>query len=201
MRALVTLHAEIEKRLARTDEDSAWLLDVLCNSLSRAELRALAADPSTHPEMLVSMVSHVRQGIRKVALRNPNLPVECLLLYAAAEPRAVLANPMLALQLLEDPSFGERFSSSDLQALLRTHQRLPWAWRVWARYRPWMGPQFREELRPLPRPPSEFIVAGLTSLVELIQLVTNIDSDNHVDHYEGDLLSVLERNKRLLEEL
>lgn len=163
MRSLERLHSEVEKRLVPRGERGPHVrLRALRDLLSRAEKRALAADPNTRPEMLAVMVRDPR--LRKPVLRNPNLPFEYLVKYAEQYPHEVLANKALALQILEKPSAMDEFDRFTLEALLATGQPPSWVWQAWAFFSPWCFSSFRDVVVRLPRLPEWFIERALEDL-------------------------------------
>jgi hypothetical protein len=80
---------------------------------------ASANDPSMSPERLRQLLQSDNSGIVEAVMRNPNIATADLFAQAHLAPRAFLANPVLPLLILEDPTCFRKLSEKALLALLR----------------------------------------------------------------------------------
>jgi hypothetical protein len=86
-----------------------------------------AKDPSTSAIRLVKLSQKKAPKILAALAQNPSTPLDTLLVLAQTYPEAFLANPVLQMFLLEDPTFLHRCSEEALHALLGSKECPGWA--------------------------------------------------------------------------
>ncbi|HKD77752.1 MAG TPA: hypothetical protein VKB76_19760, partial [Ktedonobacterales bacterium] len=88
------------------------------------KLRSKAADPETSPQLLEHWSAH--RELRPVLATNPNMPPETLFNLIHDCPREFLANPVLPLLYLSDPSLFTYMESDDALRLLMYEEIPTW---------------------------------------------------------------------------
>ena len=81
--------------------------------------RALASDVSTTAEQLQTLADSSDAATREAVAINPNTPFEVLLSLGAEFPTQLLDNPVFPLLLLEHPNWLEEVSPTTLRSLLK----------------------------------------------------------------------------------
>ncbi len=90
---------------------------------SLADFIAVAADPSTSVEQLVSLADAPQEEIHRALARNPNTPVDLLQHFWETHPDCILENPVLTLWEFTKPESAVEFIGGKVLLLLYNHLR------------------------------------------------------------------------------
>lgn len=83
------------------------------------ELRIVASDPCTAPDVLGELARSSDRTTRQYVAANPNTPTEVLLNLGEEFPEQVLENPIFSLLLLENPNLVAEIPYNTLASLLK----------------------------------------------------------------------------------
>lgn len=90
---------------------------------SLSDLIAIASDPSTPAERLISLADAPQTEIHRALARNPNTPVDLLQHFWETHPDCILENPVLTLWEFTKPGFAVEVIGNKTLFRLYTHLR------------------------------------------------------------------------------
>ena len=94
------------------------------------EQRRLAADPSTTPETLQALAKLADKEVQEAVVKNPNTPLEVLLLLGPKYAAAFIENASLPLHLLAAPELFQGLPEPLVQEILHAPTPPAWIWEL-----------------------------------------------------------------------